>query len=457
VPFHSPAFFFLCLLTFALYYGRSERWQHGVLLASSLAFYYYAGLVDTVLLLSVVSANHLVARWTSRADGRRALVSAIVINLGVLAFFKYRRFVLETINRIAGTHLPLPELTIPLGISFYIFQLIAYQVDVSRGVLPVERSFGRMLLYILFFPHHQAGPIMRPAKFLPQFHGRKLFDARLVATGGLWILWGLAKKVVADNVASVVEPGFADPSSLGSAADAWRTAVLYAAQIYLDFSGYSDIALGLGRLFGYELDRNFDQPYLAGSPSELWTRWHVTLSAWLRDYVYIPLGGNRRGEARTYLNLMLTMLLGGLWHGASVMFLLWGAIHGALLVLSRLFPAPFRVRGLGWLLTFVATVLAWVPFRAATFGGCAAFLGVMFGARGAGGASAWRGALMVAAALLLSQLVEDLVLHTGERRRRAEGLWLRVPDVARGAVLAASIALVVLGLADHTTYIYFRF
>jgi alginate O-acetyltransferase complex protein AlgI len=456
MPFHSPAFLLLCLLTFGLYYLGGARWQHFVLLASSLVFYYYAGIVDTAVLVGAIGINHLVARWVEQRS-RVALAAIVTANLSILGYFKYRAMFVLWANDLFGTGAGEPSLVIPLGISFYIFQMIAYQVDLYRGQLEREKSFLRTLLYILFFPHHQAGPIMRPAKFLPQFYGRKDFVAESVALGGLWIAWGLAKKILADNFASGVDRGFENYADIKSAAAAWSLALRYAIQIYGDFSGYSDIAVGLGLLFGYRLDRNFDQPYLARDPSEFWRRWHITLSAWLRDYLYIPLGGSRKGEARTLLNLMITMVLGGLWHGASAMFILWGFLHGALLVIHKLFPALFRVAPIGWAITFGFTVVAWVPFRATSWASAQHLLAAMFGFFGVGSVRDLALVAILIAAILVSQLAEDRVTHTEETRITWLDRWLRVPALVRGVALAGGVLVMIAFVVDHTTYIYFRF
>jgi alginate O-acetyltransferase complex protein AlgI len=456
MPFHSSAFMLLCVLTFGIYYLGGARWQHFVLLASSLVFYYYAGLVDTFVLFGTVAANHYLARPIEKRS-RPILIATITANLGVLAYFKYRAMLVLWANEVLGTSAAPPSLIIPLGISFYIFQLIAYQVDLYRGQLQREPSFWRTMLYILFFPHHQAGPIMRPAKFLPQFYGQKLFHAEMIAAGGLWILWGLTKKIAADNLARGVDAGFADWARVSDAAAAWSLALRYSIQIYGDFSGYSDIAVGLGYLFGYRLDRNFDQPYLATNPSIFWNRWHITLSLWLRDYLYIPLGGNRGGKLRTYANLMLTMVLGGLWHGASIMFILWGALHGLLLMLHKRFPKLFEIAPIGWAITFGFTVVAWVPFRATTWESAKHLLAAMFGFFGLGGVKTMLEVVALIILILVTQLAEDRLLHNREAREAWLDRWLRVPALARGFTLGCAVLIVVAFLVDHTTYIYFRF
>jgi D-alanyl-lipoteichoic acid acyltransferase DltB (MBOAT superfamily) len=346
---------------------------------------------------------------------------------------------------------------IPLGISFYVFQLIAYQVDLARGEVAREQKFWRLLLYILFFPHHQAGPIMRPAKFLPQFHGEKRLDGALAALGGWWLLMGLTKKVLADTMAPVADQYFALALEGPVAAwQAWRGAMAFGFQIYGDFSGYSDIAVGLGYLLGYHLDINFDQPYLSASPAEFWRRWHITLSQWLRDYLYISLGGNRHGTLRTYVNLFLTMVLGGFWHGASWMFLLWGAIHGGFLALHRAFPAPFRWRPAGVLLTFVVVTAAWVPFRAVNLTQTGRILGAMSFVHTAPGDTLARWStqsfwmLCIAGAYGLERLLRSHQSALGAG-------FQRLPAPLRGLLVALWVSAIALTLSTKSSYVYFRF
>jgi len=458
MPFHSAAFLLLLLPSVALYWLLPARYQHLVLSAASLAFYYYAGLVDTALLLCSVGVNHVLSSFIDRHEKParlRWLWVSVVVNLGVLGFFKYRGFIVGNINALTGAHLAIPRDEIPLGISFYIFQLIAYQVDLYRREVQREPRFWRTLLYILFFPHHQAGPIMRPAKFLPQFYGEKVWSSAAARSGCFWILSGLAKKVASDAMASRVDEHFSRAAAGAiSTADAWKAALEFGFQIYGDFSGYSEIAIGLGMFFGYSLDLNFRQPYVAVDPSDFWRRWHITLSQWLRDYLYISLGGNRGGPVRTYVNLFLTMLLGGLWHGASWMFVLWGTIHGLILIFHRRFPGVFSFKPLGFLLTFVAVHAAWVPFRATTTDQALRMLRVMFipsiGPQGVG-------ALLKVAALggglAALYLAEDWL----RSQDRIAGFWGKLPAPVRGLALAVGLALIASNISSSSSFIYFRF
>jgi len=463
MPFHHPAFFVLFLVTLVAYWTAPARWQHVILLISSLAFYYYAGLVDSIILLASVGANHPIALTMAKREGnsrRRWVTFAVVLNLGILAYWKYRGFFVEnTLRFFPSVHFDRAamERDLPLGISFYLFQLIAYQVDLYRKEIEPEPKFWRVLLYVLFFPHHQAGPIMRPAKFLPQFYGEKRWSTDAMQAGGWLLLIGLAKKCGADAMAPVVDDFFGRAARGAIPAwQAWRGALAFGFQIYGDFSGYSDIAVGIALMLGYQLDVNFRQPYVSADPSEFWRRWHITLSQWLRDYLYISLGGNRRGERRTYINLFLTMVLGGFWHGASWMFILWGAIHGAFLIVHRGWPKLFGNRAIGVIVTFVVVTAAWVPFRATSMTQCGRILGAMFFVHRAPGDTlvAW-GVQLAWTSLVVAIYAIEYLGRT--RADRLSTWWWKTPAPARGLMLATAIAAVVLTLSSSSTYVYFRF
>jgi D-alanyl-lipoteichoic acid acyltransferase DltB (MBOAT superfamily) len=344
-------------------------------LGCSLVFYAWWKPVFVILLMVSIGVNFCLGRWISGTG--KGLVLGLVFNLGLLGFFKY-----------AGFFAGFGGIFLPLGISFFTFQQIMYLVDTRRGDIQAV-PFLDYACFIAFFPHLIAGPIVRPRHILPQIAGLRpllAWRARLAAGGEIFLL-GLAKKLVlADGLARFADPGFAaaarhDPISL---IEAWVALLAYALQIYFDFSGYSDMAIGLARMFGIHFPINFCSPYQAKDISDFWRRWNITLSGFLREYLYIPLGGNRRGEARRIFNLMLTMLLGGLWHGAAWRFVLWGGLHGGFLVLhgwSR--RLGLRVPALlSWALTLLGVVLAWVPFRAAGFGAAKDFYRGLFGFNG---------------------------------------------------------------------------
>src|SRR5918912_2296364 len=341
-----------------------RAWRPFIIAAS----YFFYGWVDWrwVLLLVASSlvntfASQVIARSPSPAVRKRALIGAVAFDLGLLCVFKYLSFFVsqadDALDSIGlGSPLPLVQIVLPIGISFFTFQAISYVVDVYRGETPAA-SLGDVAILQAFFPHIVAGPIVRANELLPQFRTPR--DPREVLAGPaiFLILGGLVKKtVIADELARrIVDPVYSDPSA-HSGGELLLAFYGFAAQIYCDFSGYTDMAIGLALLLGYQLPQNFNSPYLALSVRDFWRRWHMTLSRWLRDYLYIPLGGSRKGRARTYRNLMLTMLLGGLWHGASWTFVIWGGIHGGAMTAERWVRDRFGgfhvPRWLAWLVTF---------------------------------------------------------------------------------------------------------
>ena len=388
------AVFLVALLALLALPLNNERKKNILAFASCLFYaawdYRYLALLILISVIDYVAA----ARIFASDDERRRklwLLASIVSNLSILGYFKYCNFFIDNLNgvgRAFGFALPHLDIVLPAGISFYTFKSMSYTIDVYRRHITPARTQLDYTTFVTFFPELIAGPIVRASIFLPQMT-REIGPTRdRLARGASLFLLGLTKKlVVADQLAKVADPIFAAPESY-SAATLWCGALAYTLQIYCDFAGYSDMAIGTAQMIGYDLPENFNMPYLAANITDFWRRWHMTLSAWLRDYLYIPLGGNRRGRARTYLNLMLTMLLGGLWHGASWNFVLWGGLHGAALalhkfvrgerthVLPRVVSAP---------LTFLFVLLCWVPFRAQTFGATVEMLRGMFGAH-AGGA-----------------------------------------------------------------------
>jgi alginate O-acetyltransferase complex protein AlgI len=347
--FCSQAFLLFFAAVFFIYWTLPwPRVRVWLLLAASV--YFYAQWSSTLAGLIVVSASidYLLARGMDRFAAprlRRAFVSASIVgNLSLLAYFKYANFFLHSLEeglRAAGVTASLPVLNVlaPLGISFFTFESISYAVDVYQRKLRAERSWANFLLFILFFPHLLCGPIVRARSFLPQIRRRKRWDWARMQLGAEYFLLGLLKKLaIADRMAAFVDPVFADPSAYGTSA-VWLSLFAYVLQIYCDFSGYSDMALGAAHLLGYGLARNFNMPYLSGNFTEFWRRWHISLSNWLRDYLFIPLGGSRGGFVKTSRNLMVTMTLCGLWHGANWNCLLFGAVHGLLLIVHRVIRA----------------------------------------------------------------------------------------------------------------------
>ncbi|HBZ70036.1 MAG TPA: MBOAT family protein [Deltaproteobacteria bacterium] len=348
--FHSIEFLQLFVVTFVLYWSlKSQRLRLGTLVLASVYFYARWNPWLVFLLIFTALFDFSIARGIERAQSQRVrralLVLSLCVSLGLLGFFKYTNFLLGLVwpaVRPFGvvSDPPFLKIILPLGISFYTFETISYVVDVYRRRIPAERRLLNYMLFLMFFPHLIAGPIVRPGDFLPQLERLRRFDWSRIELGARLFLLGLLKKaVIADQLAQVVDPVYAAPAGFGSGA-VWVATLAYAIQIYCDFSGYSDMAIGCAHCFGLKLPRNFNLPYLSQNVAEVWTRWHISFSTWLRDYLYIPLGGNRGGRLATYWNLIVTMLLGGLWHGAGLTYVCWGLYHGILLALHRAVPLP---------------------------------------------------------------------------------------------------------------------
>ncbi len=356
------------------------------LIGLSIAVNYGAGLLLGGEIGWSKAFGQTVRRWIA--------VGGVVFNIGMIGYFKYAGFLVETINAAAGTGFSLGEVLLPLAISFFTFQQIAYVVDTYKGA-PCETSFWRYALFVSFFPQLIAGPVVHARTVLPQFErlGSRTYQAHNLAVGLAMFGIGLVKKaVIADSVAVYANPVFIAAGG-GATPDfftAWGGALAYTFQLYFDFSGYSDMAIGAALMFGVRLPLNFNSPYKALSISDFWRRWHMTLSAFLRDYLYIALGGNRRGKVRRYANLMATMALGGLWHGAGWTFVVWGVLHGAYLCINHgwnaVVPKAMRQGAVyqvaAWGLTFLAVVVGWVFFRATSFEGAWRILEGMAGLNG---------------------------------------------------------------------------
>jgi alginate O-acetyltransferase complex protein AlgI len=390
---------------------------------------------------------------------RRLLYLSLLGNLGVLGFFKYWGFFTAEAARLLTSlglepHLPVLQVILPVGISFYTFQTLSYTIDVYRGELEAERSFERFALFVAFFPQLVAGPIVRARDFLPQLRRPPVLEQQAFRTGLALIFWGLTKKVVlADTLGrELVDPFWAGPEGYGGL---WSLLGIYgyALQIYGDFSGYSDVAIGTARLLGFDLCDNFHSPYKATSPRDFWRRWHISLSTWLRDYLYIALGGNRGGPWRMYRNLLLTMVLGGLWHGASWMFVLWGLFHGTILVLDRLIgrpdPPPGPVTWVHRLVVFHLVCLGWVFFRSATPPDAWAVLGSLFGPTGAATIGTWT--LVLLGLGFLAHYLSPTVV------RRLRAGFVGLPAPVAGAAYALWLGLLLSAHSGARPFIYFQF
>jgi alginate O-acetyltransferase complex protein AlgI len=389
VLFNSIQFLLFFPLVTAAYFAAPQRWRWPLLLIASCYFYMAFIPVYIFILLITILIDYFAALFIEASAGHRrrvGLTVSIVATCLVLFFFKYYDFIIGNINTLAawgGAHWSLATLglILPIGLSFHTFQSLSYVIEVYRGKQRAERHFGIYALYVMFFPQLVAGPIERPQNLLHQFYERHDFDYERVRNGLRLMLWGLFKKVVvADRLAIYVNTIYANLAHHSGPTVAVAT-VFFAFQIYCDFSGYSDIAIGAARVLGFELMTNFDKPYFSKGISEFWRRWHISLSTWFKDYVYVPLGGNRVGQARWAFNIMVTFTLSGLWHGAAWNYIVWGALNGVYLCASSwtqrartasvqalgLAARPALHRTVQVLITFFLTCVAWVFFRAPDF------------------------------------------------------------------------------------------
>lgn len=442
---------------------RRERWGLLWLLAFSLFFYYKSvgGFVGLFVLTLV--GEYALVRWmvAQPRTAPIALTLAITAPLAFLGYFKYSAFFLQNWAWLTGRTVEPPDIFLPAGISFYTFQMISYAVDVRRGHIPAG-SFWEYALYIAYFPQLVAGPIVRANHFLPQLRQLAL-DPERIGSGFWLILQGLVKKVIlADYIAQYNDLIYANPQGY-SGFENLMAIYGYGLQIFCDFSGYSDVAIGLGRMMGFDLGVNFAKPYLSTSITEFWRRWHISLSSWLRDYLYIPLGGNRRGTFRTYLNLLLTMLIGGLWHGASWRFVVWGGVHGLALAVHRaLFgkeekvPKPFWRRLIGWALTFHLVLALWVFFRAPDFSTALIVLERAFTQVDLAYIEPfWR-----ARSLFVSLLLVGYLLHAVSMQRVAwmEKAFARSPWLVKAAIFIVVVQIILEMRQSYVQpFIYFQF
>jgi len=350
-----------------------------LLIAFGFYFYYKASGLFLLLLILTISADYFFARKIIQDQNPKHkklwLISGILFSLSFLLYFKYKNFFLENFGYVSGQNFKLGQLILPIGISFYTFQSISFLVDIYKSKIKLPK-YQDYLLYMTFFPHLVAGPIVRAADFLPQLKKKLVVRKKEIKEATFLIIKGFIKKaIIADYVAQYSDIVFSDPTSF-SATESIFAILAYTLQIFCDFSGYTDMAIGIALLLGYRLCVNFKSPYKSFDITDFWRRWHISLSSWLRDYIYIPLGGNKKGVQKQYAFLLITMLIGGFWHGADWKFIFWGAGHGLLLVIHKLslklIPKEFTkilwYRIAGWFLTFCLVALLWVPFRAKSLG-----------------------------------------------------------------------------------------
>ena len=465
--FSSLSFLTLFLpLTILLYFAVPRRFRNLLLFLASLIFYAWGEPVYIVLMLfsSVVDYSHglLMEKFDGRPGVRRALlISSVVINLSLLGFFKYAGLVVSTLNAALSLSIPVPSVALPVGISFYTFQTMSYSIDVYRRNCPAQRDPIAFGCYVTMFPQLIAGPIVRYVDVMREINDRReTFEGFYL--GIRRFLVGLAKKLIlANGVGMLWDSVSAQPAASLSALSAWLGVLAYAFQIYFDFSGYSDMAIGMGRMFGFQFPENFRYPYVSRSVSDFWRRWHITLSTWFREYLYIPLGGNRVCVPRNIFNLAVVWMATGLWHGASWNFLLWGAYFGAVLIAEKFLygKALSRAPGfVGWAYTALVVLVGWVFFALDDLGRGAAYLGAMFGG-GAGAVDAYalRALLNYGAVLLLCAAASTPLASGALERLRARRP--RAHSALTYALVIAGFALCLIYVVDagYNPFLYFRF
>lgn len=457
--------------------------KNALLIVASLVFYAYGEPVYIVLMIGSTLANWAFGRAIGACRGRdagsegghatgtakpgaaKALIAvAVIVNLGLLGVFKYAGMVVASLNSLAGLALPEPGIALPIGISFYTFQAMSYVIDVYRGDVASQRSYAKVLLYISFFPQLVAGPIVKYHDVEEQLVDRHASLAD-IAAGLRRFCIGLGKKVlIANTMAVAVDSIYSAQLDHVNIAVAWIAAIAYLMQIYFDFSGYSDMAIGMARMFGFRYQENFRYPYSSTSVKVFWRRWHISLSTWFREYLYIPLGGNRRGRPRTVANKMVVFLLCGLWHGASWTFVVWGLIHGLFLLFEEYVPVHKLPKPLGWLYCMLVVTVAFVLFRADSFQQGGYIIAQMFTG------FHWEYECMELALRQLTPLFVGTLLVAlvaalpvkGALQLRLETAPVRTRAVLEAASYALSIALLVLSLmtlsgGGYNPFIYFRF
>lgn len=471
--FSSEIFLFVFLPIFlAAYYLTPSRFRSVTILVGSYLFYGWWRFDFLALLFGTTLWTYVFGLLVERHEGKRRQLMCAIGTIGclsVLGFFKYFNFLASTIGAVMGQDAATATIwhvILPIGVSFYVFESVSYLVDVYRRESLPARNFADFASFVALFPHLVAGPILRFRDLREQFATRT-HSLALFSQGMTIFIIGLAKKVlIADTVAPIADTIFAQ--SAPTLVESWLGASAYTIQLYFDFSGYSDMAIGLGLMMGFRLMENFNAPYISRSITEFWRRWHISLSVWLRDYLYIPLGGNRKGVARTYFNLFIVMVLGGLWHGANWTFIIWGAWHGLILAIERYFNWPKKAATVFWSLpmTLFFVVLGWVMFRAPDVGAAMRMYAGMFGFNGVSVTPeiAWQlpreGLLVLAMAIAitameprLKKLAEPGLVIDGQGTAAVRSEWL--PALA----MSGLTILVLMRLADQSfsPFLYFQF
>lgn len=467
--FSSTVFLFIFLpVVFVLHWLLPEKYRNGLLLIASLLFYGWGEPYFVLVMLASIVINTLlaIAIEDARSPGRRRALAGLsaFINIALLVVFKYTGFIVENLNSIPGVEIPVPAIRLPIGISFFTFQAMSYVLDVYRERTRAQRSVFKVALYISFFPQLIAGPIVKYHDIAEQIEQRTI-TTEGVALGIRRFIVGLSKKLLIANVmGEIADRVFALPAADVNMPVAWIGALAYCFQIFFDFCGYSDMAIGMGSMFGFTILENFRFPYVSLSVREFWRRWHISLSTWFREYLYIPLGGNRKGRARECLNKCIVFLCTGLWHGASWTFVLWGLFHGFFLILETLhvIRAGKRMKALSWLYTMLVVAVGFVLFRADTLGQAVSMIGAMFtGFRMNARHLSLIGEMLSPTVLITTAaavLASIPIVPALERRLTAPraAVWLRSTGYAATIVLFF-LCVLSLSSATYNPFIYFRF
>jgi alginate O-acetyltransferase complex protein AlgI len=478
MSFASPVFLWYFMpATLVAYWLLPKNWRNGLVAVVSLIFYTWGAGPYTFLLLSAIAVNYAAGilidadRFAERPGVRRGLLwTAVIWDLGILAIWKYAGFASQQVNALSDAlglgHTPVIDLALPIGISFFTFHHLSYVVDVYRHSRPAQKSPVQFITYIAMFPQLIAGPIVRYHEIADQLADTKRSRADDFALGFPRFAWGLTKKVlIADTIAPIADAAFGTAGGDMTTGTAWVGALAYTLQLYFDFSGYPDMAIGLGLMLGFKLPENFDRPYSAVSITDFWRRWHMSLSRWFRDYVYIPLGGNRHGAAKTYRNLIIIFVATGFWHGANWTFLVWGLYHGALMLIERVTgQGAFEASGVRLVfrraLTFLLVVVGWVMFRAESLGQALKMIKYMFVPSGLGLSEAvsssmthQRSVVMLLALLVVllpGSFVLGRILEAGSSR---PAIATRYAVIA----LAAPCAAIVAAAGTFSPFLYYQF
>lgn len=465
--FSSLVFLFFFLpITMLLYFIIPDKFRNPLILATGLLFYAWGEPKYMVIMLISTAIDYTAGLLINKFNDNRKmqtifLLVSVIMNLGLLSVFKYSSFIITSLNSAFGLNIPDPQLPLPIGISFYTFQSMSYTIDLYLKKIKVQKNFFSFAAYVTLFPQIVAGPIVRYEDVAREIDCRTISISK-VSEGIGKFLKGLAKKVLlANNIGLVWTQVKAMDYGEISAATAWLGILAFTFQIYFDFSGYSDMAMGLGKMLGFNFPKNFDHPYLSRSISEFWRRWHITLGSWFREYVYIPLGGNRKGSARTIINLLITWSLTGLWHGSSWNFMLWGFYFGILIVIERLGFGKILEKlpkGISMLYTFLMVIFGWVLFDTNTLSDAWSYIGAMFGANGVLGDS-------TALYLLASNAVIFVVCifaSTDIFTKLTDKLSNTKPVALKSAAIIAQMLVLInctayLVDASYNPFLYFRF